>query len=328
MAIAGRVAIIPKGEWSENITYDKLDLVTRNGNAYIAYKSSMGVEPVDGDTWMLILESVSTDDVNKLKEDVESIINGTTAVGDSNKLGGKGASSDGTKGIPYINSDYGIMEIGSMIDFHTESGQDYRVRLYVDETTGKIGMSVYGSGTGSPLATTADLAKYLPLNGSVPMSGKLPFAGGYATVEGTSTYALLSSFSNLTDYSIRRNLVLRNSTHASGAIGTCFEIHDYTSEGTKGYTVLHTGNKPTGSYTGNGSATERTINTGGIGRTIVITSRYGTTIVSSASVIYGSGEACFAYGGNVANFNNGVLKMSTTNQALNASGETYHYQVL
>ena len=101
MAIAGRVAIVPKGEWSENVTYDKLDLVTRNGNAYIAYQSSTGVEPVNGETWMLILESVSTDDVNQLKEDVEAILNGTTSVGNALQLGGKDASEYalGTNGV-------------------------------------------------------------------------------------------------------------------------------------------------------------------------------------------------------------------------------------
>ena len=90
MAIAGRVAIVPKGEWSQSVTYDKLDLVTYNGNTFIAYKSSVGVEPVDGDTWMLVMQGIDPQEIN-------NIIDGTTPVGNALKLGGKGASEYFTK---------------------------------------------------------------------------------------------------------------------------------------------------------------------------------------------------------------------------------------
>lgn len=38
MAIAGRVAIVPKGEWSANATYKRLDAVTHNNTLYFAKK--------------------------------------------------------------------------------------------------------------------------------------------------------------------------------------------------------------------------------------------------------------------------------------------------
>nr|DAF92552.1 MAG TPA: hypothetical protein [Siphoviridae sp. ctNLX12] len=38
MAIAGRVAIVPKGEWSANATYKRLDAVTYNNTLYFAKK--------------------------------------------------------------------------------------------------------------------------------------------------------------------------------------------------------------------------------------------------------------------------------------------------
>ena len=47
MAIAGRVAIVPKGEYSNAVTYDKLDLVMFNNDAYIAKKASTGIEPTN-----------------------------------------------------------------------------------------------------------------------------------------------------------------------------------------------------------------------------------------------------------------------------------------
>ena len=38
MAIAGRVAIVPKGDWSANATYKRLDAVTYNNTLYFAKK--------------------------------------------------------------------------------------------------------------------------------------------------------------------------------------------------------------------------------------------------------------------------------------------------
>lgn len=38
MAIAGRVAIVPKGEWSADVTYKRLDAVTYNNTLYFAKK--------------------------------------------------------------------------------------------------------------------------------------------------------------------------------------------------------------------------------------------------------------------------------------------------
>ena len=39
MAIAGRVAIVPKGDWSANATYKRLDAVTYNNTLYFAKKN-------------------------------------------------------------------------------------------------------------------------------------------------------------------------------------------------------------------------------------------------------------------------------------------------
>lgn len=36
MAIAGRVAIVPKGDWSADVTYKRLDAVTYNNTLYFA----------------------------------------------------------------------------------------------------------------------------------------------------------------------------------------------------------------------------------------------------------------------------------------------------
>ena len=89
----------------------------------------------------------------------KKLLDGTIAAGNAKKLGGKGASGGGEKGIPFISSDYGVMEIGSIIDFHTEQGQDFKARLYVDDNGNLV---ISGKGI---ISTGADLANYLPKSG-------------------------------------------------------------------------------------------------------------------------------------------------------------------
>lgn len=78
MAIAGRVAIVPKGEWNSSISYEKLDVVSYNNALYMAKKPSVGQVPADGEYWMLCVQSIDY-------SEFEKIINGTTTVGIADK---------------------------------------------------------------------------------------------------------------------------------------------------------------------------------------------------------------------------------------------------
>lgn len=78
MAIAGRVAIVPKGEWNSSISYEKLDVVSYNNALYMAKKPSVGQVPTDGEYWMFCLQSIDY-------AEFEKIINGTTTVGIADK---------------------------------------------------------------------------------------------------------------------------------------------------------------------------------------------------------------------------------------------------
>lgn len=95
------------------------------------------------------------------------------------------------------------------------------------------------------------------------------------------------------------------------------------------YTFLHTGNKPSGYYTGNGDATSRTLEIGALGRVVAVWSNNGSALIVNA---VGFGRANDGLkeisGGNVFVGSTGNLVLSTTNALLNASGVTYNYQVL
>lgn len=52
MAIAGRVAIVPKGDWSADVTYKRLDAVTYNNTLYFAKKDvPAGTETSNTEYW-------------------------------------------------------------------------------------------------------------------------------------------------------------------------------------------------------------------------------------------------------------------------------------
>ena len=78
MAIAGKVAILPKGEWNSAVSYEKLDAVSYDNALYIAKKPSVGQVPTDGEYWMFCLQSIDY-------AEFEKIINGTTTVGIADK---------------------------------------------------------------------------------------------------------------------------------------------------------------------------------------------------------------------------------------------------
>ena len=59
MASAGRILIIPKGDYNAETTYEMLDLVKHNGTSWLAKKTVIGIEPtVENDEhWQNMFEA-------------------------------------------------------------------------------------------------------------------------------------------------------------------------------------------------------------------------------------------------------------------------------
>lgn len=71
MANAGRILIMPKGEYNPTTTYEMLDLVSHNGTSWLAKKTVVGIEPsAEQNEYWQHMFNVSAEDVSKLKEDV------------------------------------------------------------------------------------------------------------------------------------------------------------------------------------------------------------------------------------------------------------------
>ena len=108
MAIAGKVAITPKGDWNNIETYDKLDLVKYNNSLYIAKKSNQNIIPEDGDIWMLAVKSYDEEEFNKLITDVDDINRNLDIQGLLDKFDGKldQAYYDVNNGTKAVHSDF------------------------------------------------------------------------------------------------------------------------------------------------------------------------------------------------------------------------------
>lgn len=52
----GKISICPKGEYDSTVTYQPLDMVSYNGNSFLARAESKGIAPADGDDWQAISE--------------------------------------------------------------------------------------------------------------------------------------------------------------------------------------------------------------------------------------------------------------------------------
>lgn len=105
----------------------------------------------------------------------------------------------------------------------------------------------------------------------------------------------------------------------------------YPTDGSGAKTLFHTGNKPSGTYTGNGSATARSIVTGGIGSACMVAGNgyisFGVAGNGGFGVKLSTGEV-IGHGTGLYVDGNGNIAVSSEHQALNESGKEYRYFIL
>ena len=160
------------------------------------------------------------------------------------------------------------------------------------------------------ISTSADLANYLSKSGGMLSSRNYaPFA-----LDNTSAGNIMIDFYSA---GVRQGLLGFNAVNNP--------IFYDTNQ--KEHSLLHTGNKPSGSYTGNGSDTSRTISTGGIGEVCLVRSSVGIAFLTPNGSIFANASSGVIYTEN-ATFSDGVITIKSANDIVNASGVTYHYKVL
>ena len=77
--VLGIVAMEPMGEYSANVKYEKLNIVTYNGSTYSALKDTLGNEPTNDEYWQLIAKKGDKGDTYVMtEEDKEEVISEIT----------------------------------------------------------------------------------------------------------------------------------------------------------------------------------------------------------------------------------------------------------
>ena len=228
MANAGRVAIVPKGDYSSSTAYKRLDLVRYNNDLYIAKKANTGVAPTDSETWMLSLENVS-------QTQYDNLIDGTTPVGNAAKLGGKGASEYATTAdlANYLPLD-GTASMNGNLSISVSSALSRQ--FTIGNSLRKIMLQVLDNGEARLYDyKNAKNVINLPHDGSTytfngTATGNLPLTGGTATNFNVDTYSTIGS------PAIR----FVGRSYLAVAPDGSYNIYDNNAQ--NGRTLLHTGN--------------------------------------------------------------------------------------
>ena len=152
---------------------------------------------------------------------------------------------------------------------------------------------------------------------------------GFAATQANNV-SILRNTNDANDNSNKREIRLFNSNYLS-SIQRALQLYD-TIDGTDfSYAIFGEHNKPTGSYSGNGSATNRTVEIGGIGSILLVVGSNGYlsfVTVSGSFGITGSGTSMTVLKKSECAFSVGVLTMASASNFLNASGITYYYRLL
>lgn len=345
MADAGRVAPIPKGDWSKSESYEQLDLVTYDNKLWIAKQPSINIVPADGDYWMLCLEDSS-------QEQFDDIIDGAITVGNANKLDGHGSDYYAkTDELFQIPRSYDSLDFDNIIESGLYSGlgspldvgcANYPVnatgllivfyhnavpcQIYITYTCVMYFRARFSSlnwGEWKNTATTTDLANYLPLSGGT--------ITGYILNMGSDSFEANSSLMFNLRNSKRR---VANELNRNGY----FYLYDYTNDKyiinskPDGTTSINgtLATKPSGNYTGNGDVTQRLITVGGSGYALLIYSEKGAMWVSPKGAIghNSSGAVQTLAYNKCCYYDENTLLIASDNSLVNQSGITYYYQVL
>lgn len=374
MAIAGKVAPTFKGDYDATVTYQFYDVVRHNNSLWMSKKSNtLGIEPTteNAEYWFLAIDGSFTDastldghdsEYFATAQSVTDITNGTTQVGDSAKLGGKGASeyaldTDLAKYLPKTNTSKPTVSTANndVITFNNNmsNGTHAWLNLHLKgEEIGAFGFNqnkkpqVWVNSTAKEILHAGNYDDYaLSLSGGT-LSGdviiqKADDWGRFRIVRddcGRTLSWQMTSDDRNNRVSLFANTLTGNAATLHGIVirpetenlADAIALRRGVDGSTNYYNILHTGNKPTGTYTGNGSATERNINIGGIGGIVYLYNR-------------GTGEGALAYGNGVLVFRGsevthltsstgyfweGTLKIKSSNGTINGSGNTIDYWLL
>lgn len=242
--------------------------------------------------------------VDEINENVANITNGATQVGNAKKLDGHGAEyfAKETDLANYLPKN--TVRLGE-IGFDEENG----LYIYIDNHVIKI---PYG-------LAPQDL--FLKSGGTI--NGTVEVSGSEIVVDPLRVISNHKA-DNRVLIEFRKGAAVQGYLGFYGGNNPIF-VNIATGAS---HTLFHDGNKPTGTYTGNGSETERTVNIGGIGTVLhIMTGTYSAFVTANGALVYTAASTMFLDKTKVR-FVNGALIIATTDVVVNGNGFTYNYYLL
>lgn len=333
MIKAGRAGLTFGGDWDETVEYNRLVGVRYDNKLFFSKKTvPVGTIPEDGEYWFLSYEGLTD-------EQYEALLNGTQQVGDSAKLGGKDASEyvlgEGSTLLTAFPN--GITSNSTMQDLLNALGNRTILHVRADkplvpENYSTLTVFKYGANYVLAFAKSqlSNILYYGSIGGDSSWSGwKSPFTteGGMINSDAGTPLRLNRTDDTGSGTTVMIDFLVNGSRLGmlgfTGANTPVFRL----AESANYYRLLHTGNKPTGTYTGNGDATEREIATGGIGNRASVSTGNGMAILSQHGATIVPADGSTPFWSPDYTFADGVITLKGTHKVLNLDGGQYRYQV-
>lgn len=320
----------PRGEYSNEESYAVRDLVSYENASWVCYRNCTGVTPgLESDYWQLLVSGSGS------SKQIEGIIDGTVQVGNAKTLDGHGAEYfapkvDLAKYLPLTGG-----EINGNITQVKHLSNEYTVRRIqnpvksVYERVAPNGQYCIFDDTNKKYIIDSSADGTTTFNGTA--SGNLPLdGGGTVKVAYMAPIALDNTASDVSLTAYKGKGALLGYLGMSALNKPCFQMADGTRKD-----LLHTGNKPTGTYTGNGESAVRTIETNGTGSAIAVWGELSSGTTLSAIVLrngtfHASNDATSSlYSSQMWKNDKGGLYIGSAMSTLfNVSGVQYEYAVL
>lgn len=176
-----------------------------------------------------------------------------------------------------------------------------------------------------------EIGGFLPLDGSVPMSEQLRLkranqnAKMYLNADNGYVWLIVDDG----DFNNRR-VVQLSSKSANASVSNMLRISDYVNGTNNSYAIFGEHNKPSGSYTGNGSATSREITIPALSTYDLITIQSSTGYIGlvgawGAVFIDVTSSVAKGYSASVIKRTANGITIAGTENAFNKNGVTYYY---
>ena len=271
--------------------------------------------------------------------EIADVIDGTTQVGNAKTLDGHGAEyfvnrTDVLTGSESVLEKAKTLSYGMWnFRFNNHDGTDLPNAYYSNgcatvfvRTSSHITVVLWGSYYGASSGMQTNHYNGVTWTGWI---GEFTTAGGILG-NGIDHFPLVIKGNDA-----KRALIgFRDANNATlgylGIFGTdnpVFAKSDSNNGTSTSHTLLHTGNKPTGTYTGNGSTVKRTIATGGTGRFILIFGDNGTSAIASKGAIGREGATVKSLTASEVDTDNSNLYIISNDACINANGVVYTYYV-